>query len=69
MVAAMNLTIEEKISAATALLAIAEQELQLALNQLQVIDRADKQMVSLVVQAAFDKMVAARRSLEDTSKK
>lgn len=65
----MNLTIEEKISAATALLAIAEQELQLALNQLQVIDRADKQMVSLVVQAAFDKMVAARRSLEDTSKK
>ena len=58
-------TPEEKLAVAVALLAIAEKELQLAIEQLQGGDRGDKQMVSLVVQAAFDKLAAARHTLED----
>lgn len=59
---------EEKIAAATALLAIAEKELALALEQLQVHDRADKKMVNLVVQAALDKLTVARANLEEARK-
>ncbi len=56
---------EDKLAVAVALLSIAEKELQLAIEQLQGGDRGDKQMVSLVVQAAFDKLAAARHALED----
>ena len=56
---------DDKLSVAVSLLAIAEKELQLAIEQLQGGDRGDKQMVSLVVQAAFDKLAAARHSLEE----
>ena len=56
---------DEKIASAVALLAIAEQELHLAIAQLQVFERADKQMVTLVVQGAFDKLTVARRALDD----
>lgn len=59
----MSADANQKIATAAALLAIAEKELHLALEQLQVFERADKQMVSLVVQAAFDKLAAARRAL------
>ncbi|MFZ5445206.1 MAG: hypothetical protein ACOZQL_34770 [Myxococcota bacterium] len=55
---------EEKVSAALAVLAIAEQELQLALSQLQVLERADKQMVDVVVQGALQKVMLARRTLD-----
>lgn len=58
------MTTQDRINAATALLTIAEQELQLALSQLQINERGDKQMVSLVVEAAFAKLNAARRALE-----
>lgn len=56
---------DEKIAAATALLAIAEKELGLALAQLDVQDRADKRMVNLVVQAALQKLEVARANLEE----
>ena len=56
---------DEKIASAVALLAIAEKELHLAIDQLQVFERADKQMVTLVVQAAFDKLTVARRALDE----
>jgi hypothetical protein len=59
---------DDTISAALAVLAIAEQELQVALSQLQVLERANKQMVSLVVQAAFDKVALARQTLDDARK-
>lgn len=59
-----TLTTHDRIAAAAALLAIAEQELQLALSQLRIEDRGDKQMVSLVVEAAFAKLNAARKALE-----
>lgn len=55
---------EDKVASAAALLAIAEKELTLALDQLQVLDRADKKMINLVVQAALDKLPAARANLE-----
>lgn len=55
---------DEKIASAVALLSIAEKELFLAIEQLQVFERADKQMVTLVVQAAFDKLSVARRTLD-----
>lgn len=61
----MSADANQKIATAAALLAIAEKELHLALEQLHVFERADKQMVSLVVQAAFDKLAAARRSLDE----
>ena len=56
---------EEKIASAVALLAIAEKELHLAIEQLQIFERADKQMVTLVVQGAFDKLNVARRALDE----
>lgn len=56
---------DDKLSLAVSLLAIAEKELQLAIEQLNGGERGDKQMVSLVVQAAFDKLAAARHSLEE----
>lgn len=56
---------DEKIATAVALLSIAEQELHLAIDQLQVFERADKQMVTLVVQGAFEKLNVARRALEE----
>lgn len=56
---------EDQVAAAAELLAIAEKELSLALNQLQVLERADKKMINLVVQAAMDKLSAARRTLEE----
>ncbi len=59
------MTTRDRIDAASALLAIAEQELQLALSQLQINERGDKQMVSLVVEAAFTKLSAARRALDE----
>ena len=49
-----------------ALLEIAEKELHLAIQALHGGERSDKQMVSLVVQAAFDKLAIARRTLEET---
>lgn len=60
-----TLTTKDRIDAAAALLTIAEQELQLALSQLKIEDRGDKQMVSLVVEAAFAKLNAARRALDE----
>lgn len=62
-----SLTNKHKIDAAAALLTIAEQELQLALSQLKIDDRGDKQMVSLVVEGAFAKLHAARKALEEAS--
>lgn len=59
------MTTNDRIDAASALLTIAEQELQLALSQLKIEDRGDKQMVSLVVEAAFAKLNAARRALDE----
>lgn len=56
---------DEKIASAVALLSIAEKELHLAMEQLQVFERADKQMVTLVVQGAFEKLNVARRALDE----
>jgi hypothetical protein len=60
----MSESSEDKVASAAALLAIAQKELTLALDQLQVLDRADKKMINLVVQAALDKLSAARANLE-----
>ncbi|MEW5741427.1 MAG: hypothetical protein AB1938_21075 [Myxococcota bacterium] len=59
---------EERVAAAAALLAIAEKELALALDQLETFDRADKKMISLVVQAALDKLSVARSNLEEAQR-
>ena len=56
---------DEKIASALALLSIAEKELHLAVEQLQVFERADKQMVTLVVQGAFEKLNVAKRALTE----
>lgn len=61
----MTSSAEEKIAAATSLLAIAESELSLALAQLEELERADKRMVNLVVQAALQKLVVARANLDE----
>lgn len=47
------------------LLTIAESELSLALAQLEELERADKRMVNLVVQAALQKLVVARANLDE----
>jgi hypothetical protein len=46
-------------------LAEAEKELESALRQLQVEERADKKMISKVLLVAFDKLAAARTTLEE----
>lgn len=61
----MPSSVDEKIAAATSLLAIAESELSLALAQLETLERADKRMVNLVVQAALQKLVVARANLDE----
>jgi len=53
-----------KIKQATALLEVAEHELKRVLEELKVFERADKQMVSKVIQTAFEKLAAARVTLE-----
>ena len=53
-----------KIKQATALLAVAESELKVALKELKAAERADKQMISKVIQAAFEKLAAAKVNLE-----
>lgn len=61
----MSQEADEKIASAVALLSIAEKELHLAIEQLQVFERADKRMVTLVVQGAFEKLTVARLALDE----
>lgn len=53
-----------KIKVATGLLEVAERELKRALEELKVFERADKQIMSKVIQTAFEKLAAARVTLE-----
>ena len=63
---ALKATVEltAKIKEATGLLEVAEHELKRVLEELKVFERADKQMVSKVIQTAFEKLAAARVTLE-----
>jgi hypothetical protein len=45
-------------------LALAERELEVALSELKIFERADKKMISERLETAFSKLAAGRRNLE-----
>jgi len=55
---------QQTIAQATADLEIAERELESALGKLTEGPRADKKMISVSLQAAFDKVTTARKILQ-----
>lgn len=57
------LEVQRRILEATASLADAERELDKAMREIASADRADKRIISQVLQAAFDKLEAARSKL------
>jgi uncharacterized membrane protein len=59
---------QERIVAATKILAGAEAELHEVLHVLETVDRADKKMISDALRTAFDKVTAARANLETVLK-
>jgi hypothetical protein len=56
--------LQQRISEARELLAVAERELEAALSELKVSERADKKMISARLEIAFSKLAAGRRNLE-----
>jgi hypothetical protein len=56
--------LETRIKEATELLSVAEQEVDQALSELTVFERADKKMIGEVLRAALGKLGMARRNLE-----
>jgi hypothetical protein len=56
--------VQRRMAEAKAALRAAEAELESAMRKVQLADRADKRIISDVLQAAFDKVTAARVKLE-----
>jgi hypothetical protein len=56
--------LQRRITEAKDHLAAAERELEAALNDLQVEERADKKMISHRLERAFEKLAAGRRHLD-----
>jgi hypothetical protein len=56
--------LQRRITEAKDHLAAAERELETALNDLQVEERADKKMISHRLERAFEKLAAGRRHLD-----
>jgi hypothetical protein len=56
--------LQRRISEAREHLAVAERELEAALSDLKVSERADKKMISARLEIAFSKLAAGRRNLE-----
>jgi hypothetical protein len=56
--------LQQRISEAREHLAAAERELEAALSELKVSERADKKMISERLEAAFARLAAGRRKLE-----
>jgi len=57
--------VQKRISDATSTLAEAEQALERAMREVATADRADKRMISEVLQSAFDKLAAAQAALAE----
>lgn len=55
---------QRRITEAKDLLAVAEKELETALNDLDVAERADKKMISHRLERAFEKLATGRRQLD-----
>ncbi len=55
---------QQRILDATSHLAVAERELEAALNALTVSVRADKMIISNSLQVAFEKLATAKRDLQ-----
>jgi hypothetical protein len=56
--------LQQRITQATEHLAVAERELETALNALTVAERADKRIISASLQVAFEKLATAKRDLK-----
>jgi hypothetical protein len=56
--------LQRRITEAREHLAVAERELDAALGELKVSERADKKMISQRLEIAFEKLAAGRRNLE-----
>jgi guanylate kinase len=56
--------LQRRITEAKAHLEVAERELEAALNDLEVEERADKRMISQRLERAFEKLATGRRHLE-----
>ncbi|HYH96599.1 hypothetical protein [Hyalangium sp.] len=56
--------LQRRIKEAKEHLTVAERELEAALNDLKVEERADKRMISQRLEIAFDKLAAGRRNLD-----
>lgn len=56
--------LQRRISEAREHLTIAERELDAALNELKVAERADKRMISDRLELAFERLAAGRQKLE-----
>ncbi|WP_224370084.1 hypothetical protein [Hyalangium versicolor] len=56
--------LQQRIKEAKELLTVAEQELEVALSELESSERADKKMISHRLELAFAKVSASRRNLE-----
>ncbi len=56
--------LQQRISEARELLAVAERELEAALCELKVSERADKKMISARLESAFAKLAAGKDKLE-----
>jgi guanylate kinase len=57
--------LQRRIIEAKEHLAASEQELQAALSELKVEERADKRMISQRLERAFEKLAAGRRHLDE----
>jgi guanylate kinase len=56
--------LQRRITEAREHLAVAERELEAALSELKVSDRADKKMISQRLETAFEKLAAGKSNLE-----
>jgi guanylate kinase len=56
--------LQQRITEAREHLAVAERELETALSELKVSDRADKKMISERLETAFAKLAAGKSNLE-----
>lgn len=57
--------LQRRIIEAKEHLAVSERELEAALNELKVEERADKRMISQRLERAFEKLAAGRRHLDE----
>ena len=57
--------VQHKITEATASLTAAERELEKAMREIASAERADKKIISEVLQTAFDKLEVARKHLDE----